>query len=173
MIQETFPMMVGGEEVLNERQLLAEEDGPMMASSKSVQYIILHCSATRCNQDYTVEQMLRDHKARGCRTIGYHFYIRRDGTVTQHRKLLEVGAHCRPWNRCSIGICYEGGLDEQGRPCDTRTPEQTEQFILLLMKLVKVFPDARIRGHRDMRGCILKACPCFDTEKVFGYLERR
>lgn len=145
-------MMVGSEGVLSERQLLAEEDGPMMASSKSVQYIILHCSATRCNQYYTVEQMLRDHKARGFRTIGYHFYIRRDGSVTQHRKLLEVGAHCRPWNRCSIGICYEGGLDEQGHPCDTRTPEQTEQFILLLMRLVKVFPDVRIRGHRDMRG---------------------
>lgn len=166
-------MIVGGEEVLNERQLLAEEDGSMMASSKSVQYIILHCSATRCNQDYTVEQMLRDHKARGFRTIGYHFYIRRDGTVTQHRKLLEVGAHCRPWNRCSIGICYEGGLDEQGHPCDNRTPEQTEQFILLLMRLVKVFPDAKIRGHRDMRRCIPKACPCFDAEKVFGYLERQ
>lgn len=72
--------------------------------------------------------------------------------MTQHRKLLEVGAHCRPWNRCSIGICYEGGLDADGRPADTRTPEQTEQFILLLMRMVRIFPGVRIRGHRDMPG---------------------
>jgi hypothetical protein len=32
-----------------------------------------------------VEQLLRDHRKRGFRTIGYHFYIRRDGTLTQHR----------------------------------------------------------------------------------------
>lgn len=63
-------------------------------------------------------------------------------TITQHRKLLEVGAHCRPWNRCSIGICYEGGLDADGHPADTRTAEQTEQLTLLLMRLAKLFPGA-------------------------------
>lgn len=172
MIHETFPMMIGEEEVLNERRLLTIEDGPMMASPGAVKYLVIHCSATRCDRDYTAEQLLRDHKARGFRTVGYHFYIRRDGSVTQHRRLLEVGAHCRPWNRCSIGICYEGGLDADGRPADTRTPEQTEQLILLLMRLVKLFPDTRIQGHRDMPGSIPKACPCFDAGRVFGYLEK-
>lgn len=118
-------MIIGEEEIPNERALLTQEDGPMMASSASVKYIVIHCSATRSTRDYTAEQLLRDHKTRGFRTVGYHFYIRRDGSVTQHRKLLEVGAHCRPWNRCSIDICYEGGLDADGRPTDTRTPEQT------------------------------------------------
>ena len=106
------------------------------------------------------------------RTIGYHFYIRRSGIVTQHRKLKEVGAHCRPWNRCSIGICYEGGLDAEGHPADTRTQEQCEQLLLLLMKLKKLFPDAKIRGHRDMPGSIPKACPCFDTESEYRFLEK-
>lgn len=56
MIQETFPMIVGEEEVLNERELLVRvESGLMMDSTDSVCYIILHCSATRCNSDYTVE----------------------------------------------------------------------------------------------------------------------
>lgn len=169
MIQETFPMIIGEEEMKNERQLLTVEDGALMQGRESVRYLILHCSATRCDKDYTAEQLLRDHKTRGFRTVGYHFYIRRDGTITQHRKLLEVGAHCRPWNRCSIGICYEGGLDADGHPADTRTAEQTEQLILLLMRLAKLFPGARIRGHRDMSGSIPKACPCFDAEGVFGY----
>lgn len=174
MIQETFPMFIGEEEVLDERQLLSGvEGGPVMGSPQSVRYLILHCSATHSRRDYTVEQLLRDHKARGFRTIGYHFYIRRDGSVSQHRRLLETGAHCRPFNRCSIGICYEGGIDERGRPADTRTPEQNERLTRLLMKLMRLFPDAKIRGHRDMPGSVPKACPCFDAQTVFGYLERR
>ena len=136
-------MIIGEEEMKNERQLLTVEDGPLMQGRESVRYLILHCSATRCDKDYTAEQLL-----------------------------LEVGAHCRPWNRCSIGICYEGGLDADGHPADTRTAEQTEQLTLLLMRLAKLFPGARIRGHRDMSGSIPKACPCFDAEGVFGYLER-
>lgn len=117
-------MIIGEEEIPNERALLTQEAGPIMASSASVKYIVIHCSATRSTRDYTAEQLLRDHKTRGFRTVGYHFYIRRDGSVTQHRKLLEVGAHCRPWNRCSIGICYEGGLGcgrTSGRYPDTGT----------------------------------------------------
>lgn len=110
MIQETFPIIVGGAEVLNERILLTQvENGLLMNGADSVRFIVIHCSATRCDRDYTVEQLLRDHKVRGFRTIGYHFYIRKNGVVAQHRKLLEVGAHARGFNRCSIGICYEGG----------------------------------------------------------------
>ena len=120
MIQETYPMMVGDMEVLNELILLTQvENGLLMNGADSVRFIVIHCSATRCDRDYTVEQLLRDHKARGFRTIGYHFYIRKNGAVTQHRKLLEVGAHARGFNRCSIGICHEGGLDEYGNPAKT------------------------------------------------------
>lgn len=42
MIQETFPMTVAEEEVLNERELLVRvESGLMMDSTDSVRYIIL------------------------------------------------------------------------------------------------------------------------------------
>ena len=161
MIQETFPMTVGGEEVPNERQLLTKvESGLMMSGADAVRFLVIHCSATRCTQDYTVEQLLRDHKARGFRTIGYHFYLRRNGEVTRHRQLLEVGAHARGFNRCSIGICCEGGLDESGHAADTRTKEQKEQLIELLLKLHRLFPNAMVVGHCDLPG-VKKACPCF------------
>jgi hypothetical protein len=101
------------------------ERGALMNGPESVRYIVVHCSATPVTADYTVEQMTKDHKLRGFRTIGYHFYIRKDGAMTQHRKLLEVGAHCKPFNRCSIGVCYEGGIDPQGNPSDTRTEALT------------------------------------------------
>lgn len=157
-------MLIGDKSVTNERTLLAGvENGTMMNGADAVRFLVIHCSATRCNRDYTVEQQMRDHKARGFRTIGYHFYIRRDGTMTQHRKLLEVGAHARPYNRCSIGICYEGGLDEQGNPADTRTPMQRGRLLELLFTLHKLFPKARVVGHRDLPGTTPKACPCFDA----------
>jgi len=190
MIDYTFPMLVGGSEVPTERQLTSKvEAGTMMNGVDSVRYIVIHCSATRADRDYTPEQMLRDHKARGFRTIGYHAYIRKDGTVTYHRHWLEVGAHARPFNRCSIGICYEGGIAvadsvmrnaECGMTpqhstintphyCDTRTPAQMEQLLLLLMKLKKMFPKAKIVGHRDLPG-VHKECPCFDVEEAYGFL---
>ena len=172
MTKDTFPMIIGEEKVRSERRLLAGvEDGKYMMSADSVRFLVLHCSASRCNQDYSVELLRRDHKDRGFYDIGYHFYIRKDGKMTQHRKLLEVGAHARPYNRCSIGICYEGGLDEQGKPCDTRTEAQTERIIELLYKLHKLFPKAKIVGHRDLPGTTPKECPCLDTHTVFGWIE--
>lgn len=139
--------------------------------AEDIKFIVLHCSATRRDRDYTVEQMMQDHKARHFRTIGYHFYIRKDGTMTQHRMLLETGAHCIPYNHCSIGVCYEGGLDEEGIPCDTRTPEQTERLTELLQNLIRLFPKAKIVGHRDLPGTTPKTCPCFDTESEFGWIK--
>lgn len=164
MTKDTFPMNIGGGKVRSERMLLAkEENGKNMMSADSVRFLVLHCSATRCNQDYSVELLRRDHKARGFYDIGYHFYIRRDGTMTQHRKLLEVGAHARPYNRCSIGICYEGGLDEQGKPCNTMTTEQETRLIDLFRNLKILFPKAKIVGHRDLHGTTPKECPCLDA----------
>ena len=128
-------------------------------SAEDIKYLVLHCSATRCNQDYSVELLRRDHKKRGFYDIGYHFYIRKDGTMTQHRKLLEVGAH----NRCSIGICYEGGLDEHGKPYNTLTAEQETRLVDLFRNLKILFPKAKIVGHRDLPGTTPKECPCLDA----------
>ena len=164
MTKDTFPMNIGGGKVRSERMLLAKvENGKNMMSAHSVRFLGLHCSASRCNQDYSVELLRRDHKARGFYDIGYHFYIRKDGTMTQHRKLLEVGAHARPYNRCSIGICYEGGLDEQGKPCNTMTTEQETRLIDLFRNLKILFPKAKIVGHRDLPGTTPKECPCLDA----------
>ena len=164
MTKDTFPMNIGGEKVRSERMLLAKvEDGKNMMSADSIKFLVLHCSASRCDQDYSVEQLRRDHKARGFYDIGYHFYIRKDGTMTQHRKLLEVGAHARPYNRCSIGICYEGGLNEKGKACNTMTAEQETRLVDLFRNLKTLFPKAKIVGHRDLPGTTPKECPGFDA----------
>lgn len=172
MITEKFPLSIGEEMVRNERTLLARvENGKQMMDADSIRFLVLHCSATRSNQNYSVEQLRRDHIKRGFYDIGYHFYIRKDGTLTQHRFLLEVGAHARPYNRCSIGICYEGGLDENGKPRNTLKAEQTERINDLLIRLHRLFPKAKIVGHRDLPGTTPKECPCLDAHEIFGWIE--
>lgn len=167
MTEERYPMEIAGDAVRNEKQLLKNvEDGDMM-EAEAVRYFIIHCSATRETASYTAEQLEADHKARGFKTGGYHFYVRRDGRMWQYRKLLEVGAHCRPWNRCSIGICYEGGLDAEGRSANTLTQAQYERIMELLGELKEMFPEAVVRGHRDMPGTTPKDCPCLDAETTF------
>ena len=157
-------MNIGGEKVRSERMQLAKvEDGKNMMSADSIKFLVLHCSASRCDQDYSVEQLRRDHKARGFYDIGYHFYIRKDGTMPQPSKLIEVGAHARPYNRCSIGICYEGGLDEHGKPYNTMTAEQETRLVDLFRNLKLLFPKAKIVGHRDLPGTTPKECPGLDA----------
>ena len=170
MIQETFPLSIGGDQVATEDDLLTNVEKGLYMPADSVSYIIIHCTATRETQDYTPEQLKHDHLARGFIDVGYHFYIRKDGTVTQHRRLNEVGAHCRPFNRCSIGVCYEGGLDANGKPKDTRTIAQRGSLVKLLIELKQKFPKAAIRGHNEMPGATIKECPCFRPSTEFAYL---
>ena len=170
MISEQFPMTISGSRVATEDILLTKVESGVFMAADSVSYIIIHCSATREDRDYSVEQLKRDHLARGFIEVGYHYYVRKDGTVTQHRRLNEVGAHCRPFNRCSIGVCYEGGLDANGKPKDTRTILQRGSLTGLLLDLRRRFPKAVIRGHNEMPGAIPKACPCFKASTEYAYL---
>ena len=172
MTTKCFPLAIGRYNVANEDHLLTHIESGMKMQADSVHYLIVHCSATRESQDYTVEQLRKDHLARGFIDVGYHYYIRRDGTVTQHRRLDEVGAHCRPFNRCSIGICYEGGLDDNGKPKDTRTLKQRASLHALLRELKQKFPKTVICGHSEMPGATPKDCPCFKASKEFAYLTK-
>lgn len=135
----------------------------MRTNARKINMIVLHCSATRENQNFTIEQLEACHKARGFRTIGYHFYITKDGTLYPGRPESQIGAHAKGYNAHSIGICYEGGLDAHGRSKDTRTEAQKITMEELLRSLLVDYPDAEIVGHRDLPN-VHKDCPCFDTK---------
>lgn len=68
------------------------------------------------------------------------------------------------------GICYEGGLDEEGRPADTRTYAQKCSLLDLLRQLKTDYPVARILGHCQLSANIHKACPCFDARAEYREL---
>ena len=131
---------------------------------RKIDLIVIHCSATRADRNFTVEAFEACHKARGFRTIGYHYYITKDGTVYPCRPETMIGAHAKHYNAHSIGICYEGGLDAHGNPADTRTEAQKHSLEALLRSLCLDYPDAEVLGHRDLPW-VKKACPCFDVRK--------
>jgi len=125
----------------------------------------VHCSATPEGKDFTVDDITRWHKARGFKTIGYHYVIYRDGSIHKGRPVSEEGAHCVGHNKNSIGVCYIGGLAADGKtPKDTRTDAQKTSLHNLLAQLKKSYPGVAIRGHRDFAA---KACPSFDATKEY------
>ena len=117
---------------------------------RKIDLIVIHCSATRENTDYSPEQLESDHKARGFLRAGYNFYIRKSGEVVNLRPLEQIPAHARGHNKHSIGICYEGGLDITGQPRDTRTQAQKTSLLRLIRHLLICFPGSWVCGHRDL-----------------------
>ena len=71
---------------------------------RTIDHIVIHCSATREDRSLTVAELEENHRCRGFRGIGYHYYIRKDGTVINTRALELVGAHAKGHNSHSIGV---------------------------------------------------------------------
>lgn len=132
---------------------------------RRIDEIIVHCTATPQGMAVSVSDIDRWHRQRGFAGIGYHFVVYLDGTVHTGRPIDRVGAHCKGHNAHSIGVCYVGGLDVQGCPMDTRTPEQKVALCALIAVLKHLYPNAKVYGHRQFAN---KACPCFDAEKEYG-----
>ena len=137
---------------------------------RTITLIVIHCSAVRPGQQSSAKKINDWHHDRGFQNgIGYHYVVRRDGSIELGRPLEMIGAHVVGHNRHSIGICYEGGLNSFGEDADTRTPEQKATLRKLLEELHRKFPKALIVGHRDLNPG--KRCPCFDVVKEYRDLE--
>ena len=136
---------------------------------KDVLFIVVHCSSTPVSQKVTVKDIDNCHKDRHFAMIGYHWVIDQEGNILKGRDEKYAGEHVKHYNQHAIGVCYEGGLDEKGRPKDTRTPEQKAALWFLLEDLKKDYPNAKIVGHRDFPN-VHKDCPCLDVQTEYTEL---
>jgi len=146
---------------------------------RTINRIIIHATASREGKEQTVEQIREMHiKERHFKDIGYHFVIYLDGSINEGRPIEKMGAHCKGFNKDSIGIAYVGGTDINGKPKDTRTDAQKESLIQLVTKWKKEYPAAEVKGHRDYSPDInkngkierwewIKVCPCFEVLNEF------
>lgn len=130
---------------------------------ENIQFITLHCSATRPSQIAGVKEIRAWHRKKGWADIGYHFVVRRDGKVEKGRPLNQTGAHVQGWNKDNVGICLEGGLDDQFQPSNNFTREQWRALKPLVASLKAKAAKAKVVGHRDFPN-VNKACPCFEAK---------
>jgi len=139
-------------------------------STRKIDLLVLHCSDTRPDQDFTIEKLMTSHRAKGYGSYpGYHIYVRRDGTLFYCRPVAERGCHVKGYNTSSIGICYEGGHSSNPdvKYEDNRTAEQMVALDEVLRILHEIYPEARIVGHCELNP--RKACPCLDPPASVEY----
>ena len=136
---------------------------------RTINKIIVHCSATREGQEINTETIRKWHvDGNGWSDIGYHFCILLDGTIDIGRPIERSGAHTIGENKNSIGICYIGGVELDGKtPKDTRTDNQKLSLLNLIKVLKEIYPEVVVHGHRDFSN---KACPSFDATKEYKYI---
>lgn len=130
--------------------------------NRDIKYLIIHCADTRRSMDIDADDVDRWHKAKGWRGIGYNYFIKFDGTIQKGRDLAYHGAHTLGHNHDSIGICLEGGQDEQGNPQDTLTVDQWVSVIKIYLEAVKTYPNILLSGHNQFNK---KPCPSFDVRE--------
>lgn len=129
-----------------------------MLRKNTVEYLILHHAGGTDAQpladssNYTVKQCDADHRIRfpSMRSstgyyVGYHYFIDKNGIVTQTRKDDEEGAHTVGKNSSSIGICLAGNFD-----AFYPTPEQIDALRSLLKSKMTLYsvPVVKIVPHR-------------------------
>ncbi|MGL4741023.1 MAG: peptidoglycan recognition protein family protein [Sarcina sp.] len=103
--------------------------------------IILHHSAIA---EMTIDEVHEKHLDNGWAGIGYHYFIRKDGSIYEGRKEDVIGAHVKENNIDTLGICLEGNF-EKNMP----TEIQYEKTLNLLRYLTKKYNIDKIEGHRE------------------------
>lgn len=151
---------------------------------RELNLIVVHCSATPAKMDIGADTIRKWHKDKGWSDIGYHYVIKRNGTIELGRPVERMGAHVRGYNKNSIGICMVGGEYDGDAKDDHSFPEnnfnlvQFESLRELVNDIEVDYGVTEICGHRDLSpdknndGEVtidewLKVCPCFDVKEMF------
>lgn len=113
-----------------------------MSTRKSTERIILHhADAKNCS----AEDIHRWHLNNGWSGAGYHFLVRKDGSIYRLRPEDKVGAHAYGSNYDSIGICAEGKYNEEEMP-----ETQKRAIIELVRYLENKYNINTIQKHKDV-----------------------
>lgn len=110
--------------------------------------VVLHHAAAK---SASPDDIHRAHLARGWSGIGYHYYIRKDGTIYRGRPEKMTGGHCEGENYHTIGICFEGNFMDETMP-----DKQLEAGRWLLDDIRKRHPNIHVVRHKDLNST---SCP--------------
>lgn len=141
-------------------------------SNSPITRIVYHYSATYEDQNLDVNDIRKMHLKRGFNDVGYHYIIKRDGTIQKGRPDNVEGAHVKGYNKGSIGICCIGGLNRATGAnvgVDNRTEAQKASVIKLTKELLAKYPNAQVVGHRDLGAT---QCPGFDVRSWWASVSK-
>lgn len=114
-----------------------------LSKRNATDYIALHHAAAVTCSAVQVDQW---HKNNGWSGIGYHYFVRKDGTIYRGRPEWALGAHVSGMNNCSLGICAEGNYD-----IEHSMPDAQYNAILSLIDDIHIrYPAAKVVGHREI-----------------------
>lgn len=123
--------------------------------------IVLHHTGSPEDDDLSAEDIHDLHQSMGWAGIGYHFIIRKDGTIERGRPQHLIGAHAYGENSHTIGIHLSGNFNVA-----SPTKKQIEAASRLIAWLTEEYdlniitgeddPKEVIVGHRDL---MATACP--------------
>ena len=101
---------------------------------------------------------VRGRRGNGWSRVGYHWVIRRDGTLESGVPEQRPGIHARGYNSDSLAVCLVGG--SRGRI--DYTPAQWACLASLVKDLAARNPTAQVVGHSNLDAS--KTCPNFDVD---------
>ena len=139
-----------GEEILSVEGFLIRETHLQFRRSlenrnKTDGIVIHHVGNTTKN--INSQTIHRWHLHNGWNGIGYHYIIRKDGSIERGRPLNAIGAHCYKQNEHTVGICVVGNFELE-KPTQAQF-RSAEKLVGAVCGIYGIIPDEKsIVGHK-------------------------
>ena len=128
--------------------------------NRPVHVVFIHCSASDNPEHDDVSVMRKWHtEQRGWDDVGYHYFIKKDGTLQPGRDLEKTPAAQKGYNTGSIAICLHGLEKEKF------TPQQFITLMELCWEIHESYRKVQFRGHCEVSD---KRCPVFDYKNLLA-----
>jgi N-acetylmuramoyl-L-alanine amidase len=135
---------------------------------RTINNIVVHCTAT---PQTTTVASIQNHwrNVLRWRNPGYHIIVLPNGHLVRLAEDSAVTNGVANHNANSLHVSYIGGVDANNRATDNRTAQQRESLLAVITYWKRLYPSARILGHRDFSG-VRKDCPSFDAITEYRHL---
>ena len=138
---------------------------------QATEFIVIHHTGfPDIDKDSTAAAIHKFHKETNkWAGIGYHYLIRKDGTIEQGRRPEMIGAHAYGHNKTSVGVCLAGNFDI-GKPTE-RQMAAVKELCSWLCQKYKLDPMKKgvIVGHRELNDT---SCPGKNLFKKLGEIRQ-
>jgi len=116
-------------------------NGNLSIRNSTERIILHHAAASQCSAD----DIDKWHKQKDYSCIGYHFFIKKNGTIYRGRQENAIGAHAYQNNYNSIGICFEGDFEKE-----QMTDAQVEAGKELVAYIKNKYGISKVQKHSDV-----------------------